>query len=80
MRSTLSAMVLLGLLSGCTAHREVVVEERTPVVEREVVVEEAQPPERVEVITVRPYRDAVWIRGHYIRERHRWVWVPGHWR
>jgi hypothetical protein len=73
-------MVLLGLLSGCTAHREVVVEERTPVVEHEVVVEEAAPPERVEVITVRPYRDAVWIRGHYIRERHRWLWVPGHWR
>lgn len=80
MRSTLSALVLLGLVSGCTAHREVVVEERTPVVEHEVIVEEAPPPDRVEVITVRPYRDAVWVRGHYIRERHRWVWVPGHWR
>ena len=80
MRGALSAAVLLGLAGGCAAHREVIVEERGPVVEREVVVEETPPADRIEVITVRPYGEAVWVRGHYIRERHRWIWVPGHWR
>lgn len=51
-------------------------------VEREVIVEEEPPPpDRVEVITVAPYRGAVWERGHWAHgPRHRWVWVSGHWR
>ena len=87
------AMLCSGLLSatlvGCTVastHERVVeqdvVVERGPVIEREVVVvdEGPPPPDRVEVITVRPYAGAVWARGHWIRERRRWIWVPGHWR
>ena len=72
--------VLLLAAAGChaTVEREVVVERR-PVVEREIVVEEAPPPTRVEVITVRPHRNAVWVGGHYVRSGHQRVWVSGHW-
>jgi len=45
-----------------------------------VVEEEPLPPARVEVIPVHPYYGAVWVRGYWVRERHHWVWVPGHWR
>lgn len=40
------------------------------------------PPSRVEVVTVRPYYQAVWVAGHWrwAHWRHQWVWVPGHWR
>lgn len=83
MRRTLLCPVLFAAsLAGCTVQptREVVVE-RPPEQREEVVIDEgAPPPDRVEVITVRPYGGAVWIRGHWMRERHRWIWVPGHWR
>ena len=40
------------------------------------------PPLKEEVITVAPYRGAVWVPGHWhwnkrVRE---YVWIPGHWR
>jgi hypothetical protein len=40
------------------------------------------PPNRVEIVTVKPYPDAVWVAGHWKWSRwyHEWVWVPGHWR
>lgn len=69
---------------GPEATREVVVErydgEREVIVEREFYSDDySPPPEYVEVVTVRPYPGAMWVRGHWIRERHRWCWVPGHW-
>ena len=79
-------------IGGCTnepaprprvVERDVYVEHTSSgPVEREVIVEEyPPPPDRVEVITVAPYRGAVWERGHWARgPRHRWVWVSGHWR
>lgn len=71
------------------ARRHRVVREETvvePVPSREVIVEDVgpavapMPPVRREVITVRPYHDAVWHPGHWVREPHRWVWVNGYWR
>jgi len=64
--------------------REVVVErydgEREVIVERDVYSDDyAPPPDYVEVVTVRPYPRAMWVRGHWVRERHHWCWVPGHW-
>ena len=38
------------------------------------------PPLRHEVITVAPYRGAVWVPGHWNRRFGQWVWVGGHWR
>jgi hypothetical protein len=63
-------------------HREVV-DQYGNVVERDTVVEDGPVPEaRVEVIPVRPYPAAIWVRGYWFRDRyrHRWVWAPGHWR
>jgi YXWGXW repeat-containing protein len=28
----------------------------------------------------RPYRHAVWVRGHWRPRGPTWVWIPGHWR
>ena len=93
MKRFLSLALLCSIvwIGGCTiepaprprvVEREVYVEHYSGPVEREVIVEEdPPPPERVEVITVAPYRGAVWERGHWARgPRHRWVWVSGHWR
>jgi len=83
-----AALGMLALfLTGCVyerphrvVEREVIVE-HGPYEEREVVVTEGPPPpERVEVVTVRPYREAVWIRGHWVRTHHGWYWVHGYWR
>jgi len=92
MKWSIKSMALLGALGvgGCyysppprhVVEREVV-DPNGRVVERdEYVVEEPPPPERVEVIPVRPYYGAIWVRGHYVHGRHRgeWIWVPGHWR
>jgi YXWGXW repeat-containing protein len=93
MRRILTASVLgsLCVLAGCDAQpaprprvveRDVYYDSRPGyVVERDVVVvDEAPPPPRVEVVTVVPYRGAVWMPGHWSSHgRHRWVWVPGHW-
>ncbi|HEV2722307.1 MAG TPA: hypothetical protein VG323_19970 [Thermoanaerobaculia bacterium] len=38
------------------------------------------PPRRVEVIGRAPYRNAVWVPGHWVRGRYDWVWVRGYWR
>jgi hypothetical protein len=38
------------------------------------------PAPRVEVIGVAPYRNAVWVPGHWTRGRYDWVWVRGYWR
>ncbi len=40
----------------------------------------APPPARVEVIGRAPYRNAVWVPGHWVRGRYDWVWVRGYWR
>lgn len=70
----------------------VVREAPPPVVYREVYVEGRPAPRvRVEVITARPRRDAVWIQGRWEHERggrdahghnrgDHWGWRGGHWR
>jgi len=87
-------VVLLGsfVVEGCTVSayppRERVVEREVVdqngnVVERDRYYVESDdlPAARVEVIPIRPYPDAIWIRGYWVREgRRRWAWVPGHWR
>lgn len=37
------------------------------------------PPERVEVVSVAPGRDFVWVKGHWGWDRNTYVWVPGRW-
>jgi hypothetical protein len=37
------------------------------------------PPERVEVVSERPYTEAVWIGGHWAESRGDYVWVSGRW-
>ncbi len=44
-----------------------------------VYVVERPPRDRVEVITVAPGPNHVWIPGHWRRERNQWDWVPGRW-
>lgn len=39
----------------------------------------APPPPRVEVRPARPYSDAFWIEGHWVRESGRWYWRRGRW-
>ncbi len=40
------------------------------------------PPPRKEVRTVKPFKKAVWIPGHWKWRNRRkgYVWVPGHWK
>src|SRR5690242_7758191 len=59
-------------------ERDVIVQ-RQPVVEKEVVVIQ-EPPPRVEVVTARPRPNAVWVKGHWVREGKGHRWVPGYWR
>jgi hypothetical protein len=37
------------------------------------------PPPKAEVKPAPPWRDAVWINGHWKHKGGGWVWVPGHW-
>lgn len=58
----------------------VVVYEREPVViERVVVVPEPPPRVRVEVRTVRPSRDHIWVDGYWNWHEHSYVWIGGRW-
>ena len=61
-----------------------VVDQNGNVIQRETVIEDGGPvpAPQVEVIPIRPYPTAIWIRGYWFRDRyhHRWVWVDGHWR
>ena len=38
------------------------------------------PPERVEVITVRPSEESVWIGGHWTGRGNNYAWVSGRWQ
>jgi hypothetical protein len=40
---------------------------------------DAPPRVRHERRTVRPHRDAVWIKGYWDRQDDRWAWAPGRW-
>lgn len=64
---TLLFLVALG--SGCA--RKVVVYDRP-----------TAPPPKVEIRPASPYRNAVWVPGHWDwrGKRRGYVWVPGHWR
>ena len=89
MRSWILAVVLLSGVAGCVSappppphvvEREVV-DQNGNVIERDhYYAEEAPPAAQVEVIPVAPYYGAVWVRGYWVRYRHHWEWVPGHWR
>lgn len=78
---------LTGLI-GCESHhhhRDEVVEttvvREAPARERIVIQGDGpEPPLRVEKVVERPRPDAVWHRGHWVREGHSWVWVEGYWR
>lgn len=37
------------------------------------------PRERVEVVTVAPSREEVWVKGHWTWVRNDYEWVPGRW-
>jgi len=40
----------------------------------------AEPPrERVEVVSVSPSAEHVWIKGHYVREGNEYTWREGRW-
>lgn len=82
---TLGSVAVAGCYSAPPPPRHVVEREVVDpygrVVERDrYVVDGPPPPDEVEVVPVRPYYGAVWVRGYWLRGRHRWHWVPGHWR
>ena len=37
------------------------------------------PPPRAEVKPAPPWRDAVWVKGHWKHHKGGWVWVAGRW-
>lgn len=45
---------------------------------RRVVV--VRPADRVEVIPVAPSPRHVWVKGHYVKRHHDWVWVGGYYK
>jgi hypothetical protein len=65
------------LVAGCVAT----VEATVPVAEPVAVVEvrEAPPPVRVEVMTVQPSPNHIWIAGYWSHHGGGWVWNQGHW-
>src|SRR2546429_7564974 len=80
----LVATGLLGavVMTGCISHhrRTVVVRETVPVTPRgDVIVTTAPPSPRTEVIGVAPSARHVWVKGYWMRQGDRWVWIPGHW-
>ena len=38
------------------------------------------PADRVEVISVRPSEESVWIGGHWSARGNNYAWTPGHWQ
>ena len=72
-RTALLGVLVGTLLSGC------VIRVRAPLEPAEVVVNEAPPPERVEVVTVAPSPNHIWVRGYWSWSGRGWVWVPGRW-
>jgi len=44
-----------------------------------VYIERRPPPNRVEIVTVAPARDYVWIRGHWRWTGGDYDWAPGRW-
>jgi hypothetical protein len=44
-----------------------------------VYIERRPPPNRVEVVTVAPGREYVWVRGHWRWAGGDYDWVPGRW-
>ncbi|MEP6690739.1 MAG: hypothetical protein ABJD07_06245 [Gemmatimonadaceae bacterium] len=39
----------------------------------------APPTERIEVVSVAPGREDVWVKGHWAWRRDDYDWIPGHW-
>jgi hypothetical protein len=64
--ASLFGLSVLAIVVGCT------IEERT-------AVPGPRSPDRVEVVTVRPSPEHVWIRGRWDRRGDAWVWIEGHW-
>lgn len=59
-------MLLAATLSACARH---------------YVAYEPPPPPRTAFVARAPYRGAVWVPGHYQRDRWGYArWIPGHWR
>jgi hypothetical protein len=46
---------------------------------RKVYVKKAPPTVKVEVKPAAPYKNAVWISGHWAWRSNKHVWVAGHW-
>ncbi len=46
---------------------------------RTVYVRTGPPVAKVEVRTAKPYNNAVWISGHYVRKGNTYVWKKGYW-
>ena len=46
---------------------------------RVVVIKKAPPAVRVEVRPDRPFRNAIWVAGHWGYQHGRYVWVSGRW-
>lgn len=68
-KALLPAVVSASLWVGCAGSVRV----------HEDVVIAAPPPDRVEVMTVAPSPDHVWVNGHWQWAGASYAWVPGHW-
>ncbi len=83
LKSVAKVMLVMMLLVGFTATASADV----------IVIKTPPPAVKVEFKPVKPFRQAIWIpghwtwkRGHYVwvsgywvKARHGYVWVPGHW-
>ena len=76
-RRSIAALLLAGSLSGClfAGPRGGA---SAPLVSITFINREP-PPERVEVISTRPYAEAVWIGGRWTARGDNYAWTPGHW-
>ena len=73
-------IALAGVLgTGCESHRHYATVSTTPTPTGEIIVTEAPPAPRTEVVGVAPSPAHVWVKGYYVYQNGRYVWLPGHW-
>ena len=66
---TAGVVCALGLAVGANAVADdVILDEFIPI-----------PPDEVEVISVAPAEDYLWVPGNWERDPGKWTWVKGHW-
>ncbi len=80
-RVLISGLAFAGIAACATGCRVRVVEGPPPAYSETTYEASAEPPPpQVEVITVRPSPEHVWVHGHWVWYGGRWHWRAGYWR